>query len=86
MNRGINTWLLVAIAAFVPSLAAPHATYLVDFSNADLQFQGIGGVSGGGGTSRLLFDYPEPERSNILDMLFLPQQGASLQMLKVEIG
>ena len=81
---------LVAFAAVgVPSsaaAAAPHATYSVDFSKADLQFQGIGGVSGGGGTSRLLFDYPEPERSNILDMLFLPQQGASLQMLKVEIG
>src|SRR5690606_33490721 len=30
--------------------------------------------------------YPEPERSQILDYLFKPGYGASLQLLKVEIG
>jgi hypothetical protein len=33
-----------------------------------------------------LIDYPEPERSQILDYLFKPGYGAALQHLKVEIG
>jgi hypothetical protein len=42
--------------------------------------------SGGGGTSRLLYDYEEPHRSTILDALFVPKAGGSLQMFKVEMG
>jgi hypothetical protein len=34
----------------------------------------------------MLIDYPEPERSQILDYLFKTGYGASLQHLKVEIG
>ena len=34
----------------------------------------------------MLVDYKEPQRSEILDYLFLPNYGASLQILKVEIG
>ena len=49
-------------------------------------FQGIGAISGGGGNSRLLIDYPPRDRAQILDYLFLPHFGASLQMLKLEIG
>ncbi len=49
-------------------------------------FQGIGAISGGGGNSRLLIDYPAAERSAILDLLFRPGVGASLQLLKLEIG
>ena len=48
-------------------------------------FEGIGGVSAGA-SSRLLIDYPEPQRSQILDYLFKPNYGASLQHLKVEVG
>lgn len=48
-------------------------------------FDGIGAVSAGA-SSRLLIDYPEPERSQVLDYLFKPDYGASLQHLKVEIG
>lgn len=48
-------------------------------------FGGLGAVSAGA-SSRLLIDYPEPERSQILDYLFKPDYGASLQHLKVEIG
>jgi O-glycosyl hydrolase len=33
-----------------------------------------------------LIDYPEPQRSQILDYLFKPGYGAALQHLKVEIG
>jgi O-glycosyl hydrolase len=48
-------------------------------------FDGIGAVSAGA-SSRLLIDYPEPYRSQILDYLFKPDYGAALQHLKVEIG
>uniref|UniRef100_A0A672TTK7 Galactocerebrosidase n=1 Tax=Strigops habroptila TaxID=2489341 RepID=A0A672TTK7_STRHB len=37
-------------------------------------------------TSRLLVNYQEPYRSQILDYLFKPDFGASLHILKVEIG
>lgn len=50
------------------------------------EFDGIGGLSGGGATSRLLVNYEEPYRSQILDYLFKPNFGASLHILKVEIG
>ena len=49
-------------------------------------FNGMGAISGGGATSKLLYDYAEPARSNVLDYLFLPSFGASLHMLKVEMG
>jgi galactosylceramidase len=49
-------------------------------------FDGIGAVSGGGATSTFLLAYKEPQRSQILDWLFLPNFGASLNILKVELG
>ncbi|XP_056152027.1 galactocerebrosidase isoform X2 [Lampris incognitus] len=49
-------------------------------------FDGVGGLSGGGATSRLLVNYAEPYRSQVLDYLFKPNFGASLHILKVEIG
>ncbi len=49
------------------------------------RFDGIGAVSGGGATSVLLKDYPEPQRSQILDLLFKPKFGASISTLLVEI-
>lgn len=48
-------------------------------------FEGVGAVSAGA-SSRLLIDYPEPYRNDILDYLFKPYFGAGLQHLKVEIG
>ncbi|WSY97001.1 hypothetical protein OH809_06875 [Streptomyces sp. NBC_00873] len=41
-------------------------------------------MSGGGATSRLLIDYPEPQRSQVLDYPIKPGYGASLHMLKVD--
>lgn len=57
-----------------------------DQSGVRRRFDGIGGLSGGGATSRLLVNYPEPYQSQILDYLFKQQFGASLHILKVEIG
>ncbi|CAJ1370379.1 unnamed protein product [Effrenium voratum] len=50
-----------------------------------LRFDGVGAVSARG-TSRYLYDYAEPMRSEMLDLLFLPGYAASIQVLKVEIG
>ena len=49
-------------------------------------FEGLGAVSGGGNSSRLLADYPQKQKQQILDYLFKPQFGASLSELKVEVG
>ena len=56
--------------------------------NADTRgrvFYGIGGVTSNGMT-KLLKEYPKEQREDILDLLFLPQYGAGMQVLKVEIG
>ena len=66
--------------------ATTNAAIVVDLSSTDKAFDGLGAISGGGATSRLLPDYPEKQRDEILDFLFKPQFGASLHMLKVEIG
>ena len=63
---------------------APHVIRL-DPSSPGRVFEGIGAVSAGA-SSRLLLDYPEPQRSQILDFLFKPRFGAGFQHLKVEIG
>src|SRR4030095_16278281 len=49
------------------------------------RFDGIGIVNGGGATSVLLKDYPETQRSQILDLVFKPKFGASVSALFVEI-
>ncbi|MFC9330418.1 ricin-type beta-trefoil lectin domain protein [Kitasatospora sp. NPDC057015] len=70
------------------AVTAPAATrtVTVDGASEGRILDGIGAASGGGGNSRLLYDYPEPQRSEILDLLFTPGRGASLQVLKVEVG
>ena len=57
-----------------------------DVDGVGRMFDGIGGLSGGGATSRLLVNYASHYRNQILDFLFKPQFGASLHILKVEIG
>ncbi|NXF37154.1 GALC Galactocerebrosidase, partial [Nyctibius bracteatus] len=71
----------------VGAAALSTATYVLDDAGGlGRQFDGIGAISGGGATSRLLVNYQEPYRSQILDYLFKPNFGASLHILKVEIG
>lgn len=75
-----------AITFFLAGVLCVHAESLVlDGSQTEREFEGIGALSAGA-SSRLLIDYPEPQRSEILDFLFKPNFGASLQHLKVEIG
>ena len=76
--------LCLLLTSFLSLSAASY--YNLSSDNLGLRFDGIGGLSGGGATSRLLPDYIEPYRSHVLDYLFLPNFGASLHILKVEIG
>ncbi|MYS19126.1 Concanavalin A-like lectin/glucanases superfamily protein [Streptomyces sp. DvalAA-14] len=69
-----------------PAQAATTTTIAADGTSAGRTFDGIGAISGGGGNTRLLTDYPAAQQQQILDYLFKPGYGADLQILKVEIG
>ncbi len=60
-------------------------TITLDGNAGGKRFDGIGLVNGGGATSVLLKDYPEPQRTQILDMVYKPKFGASVNALFVEI-
>ena len=77
---------ILATQACLIAHAAGTAYYIDDSRGPARTFDGIGAISGGGATSVLLPFYPEQQRSEILDYLFLPNFGASLHMIKVEIG
>jgi hypothetical protein len=76
------------IGLYLPTRAQAATTtaITIDGTQPGRVFDGVGAISGGGGNSRLLIDYPEPQRSQLLDYLFKPGYGASLQILKIEIG
>ena len=80
---GVIAFALLIV--FSTGIAAGQ-TVAIDAAGGGRVFDGAGAISGGGGNSRLFVDYPEPYRSQILDYLFKPHYGASLQILKVEIG
>ncbi|KAM3855341.1 galactocerebrosidase isoform 1-T1 [Vipera latastei] len=82
----MRLWSLVWLLGCRAAAWQSDDYWLDDAVGLGQQFDGIGAVSGGGATSRLLVNYPEPYRSQILDYLFKPNFGASLQLLKVEIG
>jgi hypothetical protein len=93
ITAGLGTTVTAAPAATPRNQAQTAAvltpyrvTVIVNAAHPGPAFQGIGAISGGGGNSRLLIDYPPRERAQILDYLFAPHFGASLQMLKLEIG
>lgn len=86
----LRALVFILLAAQVPVAAfeADHdqqATVILDGASKGRIFDGLGAASAGA-SSRLLIDYPEPQRSQILDYLFKPGYGAALQHLKVEIG
>jgi galactosylceramidase len=90
-NQGRLFFLAKSCAAMTVGLLCCLSTALAD-QTVDLKgdaggklFDGIGAVSGGGATSVLLKDYPEPQRSQVLDLLFKPKFGASMSALLVEV-
>ena len=82
--------VLVLVVGGVMGIAAAPAeaatSIMLNGASGGRTFDGVGAISGGGGNSRLLIDYPEPQRSQILDYLFKPGYGAAVQLLKIEIG
>jgi galactosylceramidase len=81
--------LINAVAVLMGLLSTSGAAFIYNVSSAGglgRRFDGIGGLSGGGCTTRLLADYSAVWYNQIMDYLFLPGFGASLQILKVEIG
>lgn len=90
MSRLAPVWVLSLLAALLVVSAAPAqaatTSITVDGAQSGRTFDGIGAISGGGGNSRLLRNYPPAQRAQILDYLFKPGYGASLQLLKLEIG
>jgi galactosylceramidase len=82
------SWALIAASpAFADTPSAPGdvQTIALDGRAPGTRFDGIGVVDGGGATSVLLKDYPEPQRSQILDLMYKPRFGASVSALIVEI-
>lgn len=70
-----------------PPTPAPSGPYALDDSlGLGMRWEGVGAISGGGATSKLLRDYDPAVASDILDFLFKPSFGLSLDILKVEIG
>ena len=84
-RRAQRLWLRLEALRCSPQ-QFPRPRLLSTAMRLDVSFDGIGGISGGGGTSRLLIDYPAHQQSQILDYLFRPNYGASLHILKCEIG
>ena len=82
-----TAWLTLVVVGAFGSAASANAAHevVLDAQRTAAVFEGVG-ASSAGASSRLLIDYPEPQRSEILDFLFKPKFGASLQHLKVEIG
>jgi hypothetical protein len=78
--------VFIFVLCFTTSMASSQQVQIIlDGKGKGKIFDGLGAVSAGA-SSRLLIDYPEPQRSQILDYLFKPGFGAALQHLKVEIG
>jgi hypothetical protein len=68
-----------------PPSPAPNALVTLADKYSPFVYQGVWAMSANG-AARLLFEYPEPTRSEIMDLLFLPSMGTRWQGLKVEIG
>jgi hypothetical protein len=81
----LSTFLAVAVAVSGMYCHAQDKYVVIDGRSTGRTFDGLGALSAGAST-RLLVDYPEPQRSQILDYLFKPAYGAALQHLKVEVG
>jgi hypothetical protein len=94
MKAALCQTALVALATLPsPLLSAPigelhvearaaNAYNIDDSKGVGRRFDGIGGLSGGGATSRLLPTYPSDIQSEVLDFLFKPNFGAALHILK----
>lgn len=83
--KAVKVAVLLALCISISVARGQQTQVVLDASSTGRVFDGLGAASAGA-SSRLLIDYPEPQRSQILDYLFKPGFGAALQHLKVEIG
>ncbi|WP_277980191.1 hypothetical protein [Sphingomonas phyllosphaerae] len=81
----LAAYIIGPFSGAVAATAAPLNVAKLNGSAGGKRFDGIGVVNGGGATSVLLKDYPEPQRSQIMDLLYRPKFGASVSALLVEI-
>jgi galactosylceramidase len=87
-GRTVGCISFVPAAGFssaVNAAAMNPISLTIDGNDSGRIFAGLGAVSAGA-SSRLLFDYSDPQRSDVLDFLFKKKFGAGFQHLKVEIG
>jgi len=87
MNK-LLLFVLIVCCLFISATnneTEKRQTVNIDLKGTGRVYEGIGALSAGA-SSKLLIDYTEPYRSQVLDFLFKPKFGASLQHLKVEIG
>lgn len=85
LDRTLLRLLMVVAVAVSRCSHSSAAYYPIDGAQLGQPFHSVGAQSTAG-TARLLVDYPSPQREQVLDLLFKPQYGASLQHLKVEVG
>ncbi|HEV2639649.1 MAG TPA: hypothetical protein VGX23_31240, partial [Actinocrinis sp.] len=62
--------VLYVVSGTPAQAAGVSTTVSVNGTSAGRTFDGIGAISGGGGNSRLLIDYPAAQQSQILDYMF----------------
>ncbi len=74
-----------AAAGQARGAAVPTTFITVNGNGGGRMYDGVGAILEGG-NARYLEDYPPAQRAQILDYLFKPGYGASLQLLKLEIG
>jgi len=85
LRLGFGLWVLSLASAWNAQQANGPQTIVLRGDAGGRTFDGIGVVDGGGATSVLLKDYPEPQRSQILDLMYKPKFGASVGALLVEV-
>ena len=73
--------LAAAAAGTLPALSS--SAIVLPFDNPGRAYEGIGALSGGGGVTRFLIDYPQELQQDIYDIHFKPNAGASLHYIKV---
>lgn len=84
-SRLVKALSCLLFATYASLGCAQILSITLDGTSPGARFDGLGALSAGA-SSRLLIDYPELQRSQILDYLFKPGYGAALQHLKVEVG
>jgi len=81
-----STFILILLFLLNSYFSKSATNVSINGNGSGRLFDGIGVISGGGGNSRLLIDYPEPYRGYVLDYLFKPKFGAAFKEFKFEIG